>query len=98
MRELGEDNQPDRQERRASGDRRVDHREHPIRVRRHLTSIERIRKIGLARGGGVTDGHGYRGWLLAASSWQLAVRGSRPARRGSVTDWSRRRKKPYSER
>ena len=53
--ELREHHEPDRQERRAPRDCRVDHREHAVGVRAHLTPVERVGEIGLAGGGGVAD-------------------------------------------
>ena len=55
MRELREHDEPHRQERRAAGDGRVDHRQHAVGVRAHVRAVERIRQIGLAGGGGVSD-------------------------------------------
>ena len=55
MRELREHDEPHREEGRAPGDRRVDHREHAVGVLAHVGAVGRIDQIGLAGGGGVSD-------------------------------------------
>jgi hypothetical protein len=70
MRELREYDQPYWQERRAPGDSGVDHGQHPIGVSSHLSAVERIGEIRLARGGGVSNGrHG----LFPASARLLLI-------------------------
>ena len=56
VRELRKHDQANRQERRASGHRRVDHLQHAVGVRAHLAAISGIRQIRLACGGSVADG------------------------------------------
>ena len=56
MRELGKDDETDRQERRAAGHRRIDHLQHAVGVPPHLRAIDRVREVGLTGGGGVPDG------------------------------------------
>ena len=72
VRELREHDETNRQERRAARNGGVDHREHAIRVRAHLRSIQRIREVGLTGGGGIADGSHrivcFYHWLLAAGS------------------------------
>src|SRR5436189_3195421 len=55
MRELGKHDEADRQEWSAAGERRVDHRQHPVGVGAHRRPVERVGEIGLAGGGGVAD-------------------------------------------
>ena len=55
VRELGEHDEPHRQERRAAGHRRIDHRQHAIGVGAHLRAVDRVGEVGLTRRGGVAD-------------------------------------------
>jgi hypothetical protein len=60
MRELGEDDELDRQERRVADDRVLDHGEHAVDVGGDAAAVERIREVGRAGGGGVADGRRHR--------------------------------------
>ena len=53
VRELWEHDEPHRQERRAAGDRVIDHRDDAIGVGAHAIAMQRIRQIGLTRRNGV---------------------------------------------
>jgi hypothetical protein len=59
VREFREHDQPHREERRAPGDSRVDHREHAIRVLAHVRAIRGIAQIRLAGGRAVSDDLGH---------------------------------------
>jgi hypothetical protein len=52
--EFGKDDKAHGKKRRCTGDSRVDHREHSIRVRGHLAPIAWVGQVGLTRGSRVT--------------------------------------------
>jgi len=53
--EFREHDQAHRQKRRAAGDRRIDQAQHPIGVGAHLTPVDGIWHVGLARRSGIAD-------------------------------------------
>src|SRR6185436_18521671 len=55
VRELGEDDEPDGKERGRPRYRGVDHRQHAVGVRAHLSAVDRVGQVGLAAGGGIAD-------------------------------------------